>query len=145
MHITHTENHSGGGKKEIKKVTIILTVLTIVELIIGFSMIDIHNGNIRLFLKGIICILMIIKAYYIVAFFMHLKHEINNFVMTILVPLCIFFWFIVAFLYDGDSVKNCRNKYDRYYQSQSTIKVEKNENHSQFHSTSKGSEKESKH
>ena len=129
MQSSHSENHTHKGTQEIKKVTIILTVLTIIELIIGFMMIDIHNPTTRLFLKGIICILMIVKAYYIVGFFMHLKHEINNFVMTIVIPLAIFFWFIVAFLYDGDSVKNLRNRYDRYYQTQSTTKVEKKVEH----------------
>ena len=123
------QEHTGGGTKEIKKVTIILTVLTIVELIIGFYLIGITNESTRLFLKGIICILMIVKAYYIVGFFMHLKHELNNFVSTVIIPLGIFVWFIIAFLYDGDSAKNLRYRYDRYYQAQSTVKVEKKVEH----------------
>ena len=110
----HEENHGTG---EIKKVTIILSVLTIVELILGFWMIGITSEALRLAIKGTIIILMLAKAFYIVAYFMHLKHE--------LVPLSLFVWFIGAFLIDGNSFKNLRNTYDPYFKERSTIKVEK--------------------
>jgi hypothetical protein len=42
---------------------------------------------------------------------MHLGDEIRNFIMTIIVPLMLFVWFIIAFLADGDSWKNLRNTY----------------------------------
>ena len=38
-----------------------------------------------------------------------------------------FVWFIIAFLYDGNSFRNLRNTYDPHYKEQSTIKVEKKE------------------
>jgi cytochrome c oxidase subunit IV len=118
----HEENHGTG---EIKKVTIILSVLTIVELILGFWMIDITSEALRLAIKGTIIILMMAKAFYIVAYFMHLKHELKNLIMTIVVPLGLFIWFIIAFLYDGNSFRNLRNTYDPYFKERSTIKVEK--------------------
>ena len=118
----HEENHGTG---EIKKVTIILSVLTIVELILGFLMIDITSEALRLAIKGTIIILMMAKAFYIVAYFMHLKHELKNLIMTIVVPLGLFIWFIIAFLYDGNSFRNLRNTYDPYFKERSTIKVEK--------------------
>lgn len=122
----HNE-HAGGGTKEIIRITIILTVLTIVELIIGFLMIDIPLSSVglRLGLKGAIVILMMAKAFYIVAYFMHLKHEMKNLIMTIVVPLALFIWFIIAFLYDGNSFRNLRNTYDPYFKEKSTIIVEK--------------------
>jgi hypothetical protein len=40
---------------------------------------------------------------------MHLGDEIRNFIMTIVVPLILFVWFIIAFLADGNSWKNMRN------------------------------------
>lgn len=125
---SHTNHeHAGGGTKEIIKVTVILTVLTIIELILGFWMIGIplSSAGFRLAIKGTIVILMMAKAFYIVAYFMHLKHEIKNLIMTIVVPLALFVWFIAAFLYDGNSFKNLRNTYDPHYKEQSTIKVEK--------------------
>ena len=59
--------------------------------------------------KGMVCILTLAKAYYIVSIFMHLGDEIRNMIMTIVVPLCLFIWFIIAFLWDGNSWKNLRN------------------------------------
>ncbi|MEJ0102442.1 MAG: hypothetical protein WDO19_07790 [Bacteroidota bacterium] len=36
--------------------------------------------------KGVVCILTLAKAYYIVSVFMHLGDEIRNMIMTIVVP-----------------------------------------------------------
>ena len=128
-HTAEHNEHAGGGTKEIIRITVILTVLTIIELIIGFWMIDIplSSVGVRLALKGTIVILMMAKAFYIVAYFMHLKHEMKNLIMTSVVPLALFIWFIIAFLYDGNSFKNLRDTYDPYIKEQSTIKVEKKE------------------
>jgi cytochrome c oxidase subunit IV len=59
--------------------------------------------------KIVIVLLTLAKAYYIVSVFMHLGDEIRNFIMTIVVPLILFVWFIIAFLADGNSWKNMRN------------------------------------
>ena len=123
-HDSHSAEHHHDAIAEIKKVTIILSVLTIVELILGFWMIGITSEGMRLAIKGVIVILMMAKAFYIVAYFMHLKHEIKNFIMTIIVPLALFIWFITAFLSDGNSFRNLRNNYDPHFKEQSTIKVE---------------------
>jgi len=121
------EANNAAVMAEIKKVTILLSVLTIVELILGFWMIGISSAALRLAIKGVIIILMMSKAFYIVAYFMHLKHEVKNMIMTIIVPLSLFVWFIAAFLWDGSSFKNLRNTYNPYFKEQSTIKVEKKE------------------
>jgi cytochrome c oxidase subunit IV len=123
-HDSHSAEHHHDAIAEIKKVTIILSVLTIVELILGFWMIGITSEGMRLAIKGVIVILMMAKAFYIVAYFMHLKHEIKNFIMTVIVPLALFIWFIIAFLSDGNSFRNLRNTYDPHFKEQSTIKVE---------------------
>ena len=123
-HDSHSAEHHHDAIAEIKKVTIILSVLTIVELILGFWMIGITAEGMRLAIKGVIVILMMAKAFYIVAYFMHLKHEIKNFIMTVIVPLALFIWFIIAFLSDGNSFRNLRNTYDPHFKEQSTIKVE---------------------
>ncbi len=113
------------ARKEVIRVTIILTVITIVELALGFVMMSVHNELMRHVLKGAICIFMLAKAFYIVAYFMHLKHELRNMIMTIVVPLLLFIWFILAFLGDGNSYKELKNRYDPYHHEQSQIKVEK--------------------
>ena len=87
-------------------------------------MMDMENGGfLKNFIKGVIIILMLAKAYYIVGYFMHLKHEIRNFIMTICVPLLLFVWFIIAFLYDGQSYNNNRNSLDPYYKVKSEQKA----------------------
>jgi cytochrome c oxidase subunit IV len=127
-HTAAHDEHADGAIKEIVKVTIILSVLTGIELALGFWMMDMPlESKLRLAVKGAIVILMMAKAFYIVAYFMHLKHEIKNLIMTIVVPLCLFIWFITAFLYDGNSFRNLRNTYDPHFKEQSTIKVEKKE------------------
>ena len=89
-------------------------VITIVELALGFGIYFMHKGEapshlLILIIKGVICILSLAKAFYIVSIFMHLGDEIRNLIMTIVVPLMLFIWFIAAFLIDGNSWKNLRN------------------------------------
>jgi cytochrome c oxidase subunit IV len=128
----HQEHHVGGGRKEIMKVTLILSVLTLIELGLGYAMIGMEDGFMKHLIKGIICILMLAKAFYIVGYFMHLKHEVRNLIMTVIVPLFLFIWFILAFLADGNSFKTLKNNYDRHHRDASLQKVEKKEEgHSQ--------------
>jgi len=120
----HPEHEAGGGKKEIVKITIYLTILTFIELGLGFMMMSWDEDSFkRHFVKGVILILMVWKAFYIVGYFMHLKHEIRNLIMTIVVPLALFIWFIIAFLSDGNSYNNLRNKYDRHHYEESKKKA----------------------
>ena len=113
------DNH--GGTKEIWRTFWILLGLTIVELVLGYIMIGVESNGGRLAIKGFIIILMMAKAFYIVAYFMHLKGEIRNLTMTILVPLSLLIWAIIAFLYEGNSYKDNRNTYDRYKRESSQI------------------------
>ena len=137
---THGEHHDS-GTKEIWRTFWILLVLTIVELVLGFWMIGMENQGLRRAIKGAIIILMLAKAFYIVGYFMHLKHEIRNLVMTIIVPLLLFVWFITAFLADGDSYRNLRNTYDPYHKEQST-KPAPAQQHEHGHDAVKPGEKE---
>ena len=111
--ITFQPDHSGGTKK-IWKTFWLLSALTIVELILGLLIYNIHKGEnpnhtLVLAFKGMVCILTLAKAYYIVSVFMHLGDEVRNLIMTIVVPLVLFVWFIIAFLADGNSWKELRN------------------------------------
>lgn len=120
--IAHAEDSNHGGTKEIWRTFWILLGLTIVELILGYIMIGVDNGGLRLTIKGAIIILMLAKAFYIVAYFMHLKGEIRNLIMTIIVPLALLIWAIIAFLYDGSAYRSNRNTYDAYTRERSHIK-----------------------
>ena len=119
-------------KKRVRKTTILLSVITIIELAIGLTIYTIHKGpNPNAFLvlafKGMVCILTLAKAYYIVSVFMHLGDEIRNMIMTIVVPLMLFIWFITAFVIDGNSYKNLRNKFDPHFKESTMPKKHNSE------------------
>jgi len=89
-------------------------VITLIELALGFGIYFIHktpdySHTLVLFIKGVIVILSLAKAFYIVGVFMHLGDEVRNLIMTIVVPLLLFIWFIAAFLWDGNAWLNLRN------------------------------------
>jgi cytochrome c oxidase subunit IV len=111
-----TFHHEPGGKEVVSKIiktTVILSVITIIELGMGLGMYALPMAaGLKLFLKGVIVILSLAKAFYIVGVFMHLGEELKNLIMTIVVPLLLFVWFIAAFLYEGNSWKNLRNTYN---------------------------------
>src|SRR5436190_23011938 len=109
--------------KRIWKVFWILLIITMVELGLGLSLyaLELPEGLRMHLIKGVIIVLSLAKAYYIVSVFMHLGDEIRNMIMTIVVPLTLFIWFILAFIYDGNSYKNLRNKYDRFYKERTTV------------------------
>jgi cytochrome c oxidase subunit IV len=100
------------SKKRIWKTTWLLSGITVVELGLGYLMYGTDfSAGLDMVIKGVIVILSLAKAFYIVSIFMHLGDEIRNLIMTIVVPLALFIWFIIAFLWDGDSWKNLRNQY----------------------------------
>jgi cytochrome c oxidase subunit IV len=110
----------------------ILLYITVFELIlaIGYYKFEHSFSNQELVkhtLNGVFIILTLAKAFFIVAEFMHLGHEIKNLIMTIAVPALLFLWFIGAFLWDGNSYKNLRNKYDRNHLESSQQKAPKQE------------------
>jgi cytochrome c oxidase subunit IV len=112
FHPEHTD--AGEFQKRVVRTTLILSGITIFELALGFWIYFMHQGSdpsptLILLIKGVICIMSLAKAFYIVSIFMHLGDEIRNLIMTIVVPLLLFVWFIIAFLYEGNSWKNLRN------------------------------------
>jgi cytochrome c oxidase subunit 4 len=114
--------------KRIRNTTILLAVLTMIELGIGLLIYTLHKGHpnplMILMFKGLVCILTLAKAFYIVSVFMHLGDEIRNMIMTIVVPLMLFVWFIAAFLWDGNSFRQLRNEYHQQYNSGGVMKAE---------------------
>ena len=109
--ITHAPEHASGTGR-IWKTFWVLSALTVVELALGYFLYWKHGQlsyGLTLSTKLLIAALTLAKAYYIVSIFMHLGDEIRNMIMTIIVPLMLFVWFIAAFLWDGNAWKNLRN------------------------------------
>jgi hypothetical protein len=132
----HTEDAE--FRRRVRKTTILLSIITIIELGIGLTIYTLHKGAhpnplLVLMFKGTVCILTLAKAYYIVSVFMHLGDEIRNMIMTVEVPLMLFVWFIAAFLWDGNSYRTLRNKYDPYKLEQTKEQLPEREGDTTVH------------
>ncbi|MCB9252350.1 MAG: cytochrome C oxidase subunit IV family protein [Flavobacteriales bacterium] len=92
-YVPHVESH---GTSEIWRTLTILTVLTVVDIILYFTM------PLTGFRNFIFIVLGIVKAYYIVASFMHMKHEKIDLAACILVPLLFVLGLIAGLLYEGN-------------------------------------------
>lgn len=84
--------------KQVLKVTAILAGVTAVEFILAFGM---PASKIRVV---IFILLTLVKAGYIVAEFMHLKHEVKMLMYAILAPIMFLCWLIGALLWEGGAV-----------------------------------------
>lgn len=95
--------------KTLMKVFWILLVVTIVE--IGLALLHFEYGFMpRGLLNAVFIGLTIVKAFYIVAEFMHLKHEVKQLVWIILIPLVFLMWGIGALLWEGGATKKARHE-----------------------------------
>jgi cytochrome c oxidase subunit 4 len=103
-HHAHDSVDSVGSKAQIKKIwriTLYLTLITLVELAGGFYE-YFNEGTNRIFMITFFFFFTLWKAYLIVKVFMHLGDEAKHFVNIVLAPLILFSWFIGAFLADAD-------------------------------------------
>ncbi len=89
--------------KKIWKVAAILAVVTIIEFIFAFTL---ERG---ILLVSIFLGLTIVKAFYIVAEFMHLKHEQKTLMWSIVGPIILIVWLIIALMLEGNAIFNIRN------------------------------------
>jgi cytochrome c oxidase subunit IV len=97
IHNQFVEEHvADNSVKVIWKTFWILLAITIFEVGIAFTSIP-HDILIVIFI-----VLTIVKAYFIIAFFMHLKHEKSAFKYSILLPFFLILFFIVMALAEGN-------------------------------------------
>ena len=97
IHNQFVEEHTvPNSKKVIWKTFWILLVVTLFEVGIAFTSIP-HDILIIIFIA-----LTIVKAYYIVAFFMHLKHERLPFTYSIILPFILIVFLIVMAIAEGN-------------------------------------------
>ncbi|MDO7876921.1 cytochrome C oxidase subunit IV family protein [Hymenobacter sp. ASUV-10] len=76
----------------------VLVGITALEFVFVFFM---NAGTAR---NTIFIILTIFKAFFIVAEFMHLKHETKGLIWTILVPTSLLIWLLVALITEGSAI-----------------------------------------
>ena len=73
----------------------ILLIFTAIEFVIAFTM---PANTLRV---AIFCGMTIVKAFYIVGEFMHLKHEVKSLIWMVLIPTLFVVWLLVALIYEG--------------------------------------------
>ncbi len=81
--------------KAIWKTFWILLILTAIEFVIAFNM---PNNHLRV---AIFSTMTIVKAFFIVGEFMHLKHEVKVLIWAVLFPVITIAWLLVALLLEG--------------------------------------------
>jgi cytochrome c oxidase subunit 4 len=94
------EAHAGLSKKKIWEVFGILLLITVIEFIIALWVIP--NGYMAHSVGNFIYIaLTLLKAFYIVAYFMHLKYEKLGLQLALTVTFVFIIYFIVLMLIEG--------------------------------------------
>jgi cytochrome c oxidase subunit 4 len=94
---------------------IILLIVTFAE--VGIALIG--NGHLipgvlipKVIMIPAMILLSLYKAYYIVSIFMHLGHETRPMAASIVLPMLLFIWAIIAFLWEGSSWRANQNYVD---------------------------------
>ncbi len=93
LNSTHDEEHGKAIRKKIVFVTILLTLITTVEVVLGIYIK--HGTTLWPFVKWSFIVMTLVKAGYIVAVFMHLGDERKSLRYMILVPYVIFVLYLI--------------------------------------------------
>ncbi len=105
--------HSYEASKSLAlKTILILGVITVVEVLIALTGKGyiIEGLHFPLWLMGLFMIaLSAYKAYLILYEFMHLKYEVPTLVKTIVLPVLLLVWFIIAMLVEGGYYQDSRD------------------------------------
>lgn len=104
-----------GAKKIALKTIIILAVITVVEVLIaltgkGYIIEGFHAP--KLIMNTVMIGLSVWKAYLIVFEFMHMKYEAKGLMLSVMLPIVLLVWAVIAFLYEGDAWKENRQTVD---------------------------------
>ena len=88
--------------KHLVKIALYLFAITVVEFIFAFTM---QAGDLR---TTFFVLLTILKAYYIVYEFMHLGHEAKGLRWSVIFPMVLVLWLLVALLNEGGYIHAAR-------------------------------------
>ncbi|MCK9480622.1 MAG: cytochrome C oxidase subunit IV family protein [Bacteroidia bacterium] len=92
------EAHSH-GKKEVWMVFWVLLFLTLIDVVLYFTFKPSNLRNYTFIALGLL------KGFYIVGTFMHLKYEVKNLVLTILLPLILVVYLIALVIHEGGAIE----------------------------------------
>lgn len=91
--------------REVYRTTAILSLVTIVEVVgaLLYEKYALPSGYPKFVLSVFVSVASLIKAYWIMAVFMHVNHEKRGFTFTILFPFSFLILAIIAFSMDGSN------------------------------------------
>ena len=98
----HEENPGAAQRKIIWRTFWILLAITALEFAIAFTL------NAGLLKTSIFVGMTIVKAFYIVGEFMHLKHEVKSLIWALLIPCLFVVWLLLALMAEGGSIFDLR-------------------------------------
>jgi cytochrome c oxidase subunit IV len=120
------------GKKVVFRGLLLLAAITVVEvlfallakghLIHGFNLMD---GVGRYAYMAAMIGASIYKAYFIIFEFMHMKYEVKGMAMSVLLPICLLVWAIIAFFQEGGSWGARREQIKQKNEEKTTMPVGK--------------------
>ena len=94
----------------------LLAVVTLVEVFVslfgkGHVIEGVQASTLVMFVAGsIIIVLSLYKAYFIIYEFMHMGYEVRGLRMSVLLPMLLLVWGMIAFFQEGNSWKNRRSQ-----------------------------------
>jgi len=94
LHVVHS------SKREIWKVFFIMLGITVLEFLIALTPV-IRDGLGKTTVVVVFFALTILKAFYIVGYFMHLKHEKLNMAYSVLLPIIFILYLIALLMFEG--------------------------------------------
>lgn len=111
-HLHWTKEEYNDSRKDSLRTILILSVVTIVE--VGIALLydnydPAGEGVGKIFINIFMAVASIVKVYYIMGTFMHLKHETKEFLWTVFIPFTILIWAIIAFALEGESWRYMRS------------------------------------
>jgi cytochrome c oxidase subunit IV len=109
VNATHTEEEGKKIRKKLYMVTLLLTLITVVEVFMGVAFKRNETFTWEVIKLGFI-VLTVVKAAYIVLVFMHLGEERRNLKYVILLPYALFILYLIFIgLREGISVHDAQN------------------------------------
>lgn len=100
------------ARKIALRTIIILAIVTVVEVLVALTGKGyiIEGFHLPAYIMNTVMIGMsLYKAYLIVFEFMHMKYEAKGLMLSVLLPVLLLIWAIIAFLYEGTAWKGNRD------------------------------------
>lgn len=84
------------------KTTYLMAGVTAVEVAIALIHFYFFHEYSKSYIVGFMILATLIKAFYIVAEFMHLKYENKAFILSLSIPLVFLVWALIALMWEGN-------------------------------------------